>query len=249
MTSYDDMRLSVVIPCFNEAARLRRTLGDVLEWTRANHVSAEIIAVDDGSTDETVSLIEQWMRDTPELSLVRLPHNRGKGAAVRAGMRAATGERRAFIDADGAVPFREMERFGRALDEGADIVIGSRVLDPSRVEALAHRRYIGAAFRGMVRWLLVRGVEDTQCGFKLFRAAAADLVFTEQRLTGFAFDVEVLARAERLGLRIVELPVEWHEQKGSKVRLVRDGLAMAADLVRLRRRLGSAGTRRGSQQR
>lgn len=244
MRSYYEMRLSVVIPCFNETARLRRTIDEALAWTRAHRRSTEIIAVDDGSTDGTPEFVEQLMRDAPELRLVRLARNQGKGAAVRAGMLAATGDRRAFIDADGAVPFEEMARFDRAIDDGADVVVGSRVLDPSRVDALTHRRLMGAVFRGLVRRLLVRGVEDTQCGFKLFRGAAAATLFAEQRLPGFAFDVEVLARAERLGLRVTELAVRWREQPGSKVRVVRDGLAMAADVIHLRLRLGPPRPRR-----
>ena len=238
--SYVEMSLSVVIPCFNEAARLQRTVDDVLAWTRAHCPATEIIAVDDGSTDGTADLIERLMERAPELRLVRFPENRGKGAAVRSGMREATGDRRAFIDADGAVPFAEIATLERALADGADIAVGSRVLDPSTVEALLHRRLIGAVFRSLVRRLLVRGVEDTQCGFKLFRAAAADALFAEQRLSGFAFDVELLARAQRLGLRIAELPVRWREQPGSKVHVVRDGLRMASDVVRLRVQLGPA---------
>src|SRR6185312_7327044 len=165
------------------------------------------VIADDGSTDGTADLAAQWSAQIPSLRVVRLPNNRGKGAAVRAGLLSTRADRRAFIDADGAVPFAEIERLEQAIAEGADIAVGSRALDPSRVEALFHRQFFGFFFRTLVRLLAVRTVDDTQCGFKLFTGSAADTVFAEQRIPGFAFDVEAIARAERAGLKIVELPV------------------------------------------
>ena len=235
------MKLSVVIPCFNEADRLRATLEDILAWCRIHTPTTEIIVVDDGSTDRTVELVERLMRDMPEVRLVRLARNTGKGAAVRAGMQVASGERRAFVDADGAVPFAEIAQLDAALAAGADVAVGSRVLDPSRVDALLHRKLIGWVFRCGVRLLLVRSVEDTQCGFKLFRASAAETLFADQRIPGYGFDLEVLARAERSGMRVAEIPVRWRERPGSKVRLVQDSFTMALDLFRLRLSLGRPG--------
>jgi dolichyl-phosphate beta-glucosyltransferase len=231
--------LSVIIPCYNETARLGRTLDDVRTYSSRQPGGVEILVVDDGSTDGTAEWVRRAMEDAPEVRLIQLPSNQGKGAAVRAGMRAARAPRRAFIDADGAVPFREIRRLHEALDRGADVAVGSRVVDPSLVDALAHRKVTGLVFRTWVKLLAVRGVEDTQCGFKLFTAEAADALFAEQLIPTFAFDVEVLARAERLGMRIAELGVRWQEQPGSKVRVVRHGLAMARDVWRIHRALAN----------
>lgn len=231
------MTLSVVIPCFNETVRLGATLDDILAWARARRRAIEIIVVDDMSTDGTPDLVLDRMRTTPELRLVRCEHTAGKGGTVRAGMQAARGARRCFVDADGAFPFEGIEQLEAALDAGADVAVGSRVLAPSLVEAPSlHRRLVGSVFRALVRLLLVRSVGDTQCGFKLFRVEASETLFAQQQVSGFAFDVEVLRRAERAGFRIVEVPVRCHERAGSKVRVLRDGVAMAADVVRLRAR-------------
>lgn len=153
-------------------------------------------------------------------------------------MQSAQGELRAFIDADGAVPFEDIEILEGAVALGADLAIGSRVVDRSKIDALAHRRFFGFFFRTLVRAVVARSVEDTQCGFKLFRAQAAEAVFAHQIVTGFAFDVEVIGRAERLGFHVAELAIRWREQSGSKVRVLRDGLHMVADVLRLRVALG-----------
>jgi dolichyl-phosphate beta-glucosyltransferase len=229
--------LSVIIPCFNERTRLRRTVDDVAAWAARRGRDIEIIAVDDGSTDGTSGLAAQWT-DVPALRVLTLARNQGKGAAVRAGMLAAQGELRAFVDADGAVPFEDIEILETALSGGADVAAASRVLDTAKIEARAHRQFLGFFFRALVRALLVRTVDDTQCGFKLFRARAAEALFAEQLIPGFAFDVEVIARAERTGIHVAECAVRWREQPGSKVRVLRDGLAMVADVLRLRAALG-----------
>jgi dolichyl-phosphate beta-glucosyltransferase len=229
--------LSVVIPCFNERARLGTTLSDVIVSVRARQRQCEIIVVDDGSTDGTADLVREWIEHAPEISLIRLPTNVGKGGTVCAGMLAASGARRAFIDADGAVPFDDMDALHAALDAGADIAVGSRVVDLSLVETRLHRRFAGFFFRALVRLCVVATVKDTQCGFKLFTAQAAEAVFAQQCVSGFAFDVELLGRAERLGFRIAEVGVHWRDQAGSKVRVVHDGLAMARDVLRIRAEL------------
>ena len=194
---------------------------------------------DDGSTDGTAAAAAEWAARIPGLRVVALARNQGKGAAVRTGMLEARGDTRAFIDADGAVPFEDIEILEQALSRGAGVAVGSRVLDTSKVDARVHRRVLGFFFRALVRALLVRTVDDTQCGFKLFRARAAEALFAEQLIPGFAFDVEVLGRAERMGVRVAEVAVRWREQPGSKVRVLRDGLAMFVDVLRLRTALGS----------
>jgi dolichyl-phosphate beta-glucosyltransferase len=232
--------LSVIIPCYNERTRLRRTIDDVAAWAARRDRTIEIIVADDGSTDGTADLAAGWADDVRGLRVVRLPRNQGKGAAVRAGMLAALSDRRAFIDADGAVPFEDIDMLEQALAEGADVAVGSRVVDASKVNARVHRQFVGVFFRALVRALLVRTVDDTQCGFKLFTARAAEMLFAEQRIPGFAFDVEVIGRAERAGLRVAEVAVRWREQAGSKVRIARDGPKMAIDVLRLRAALGPA---------
>jgi dolichyl-phosphate beta-glucosyltransferase len=228
----------VIIPCFNERTRLRRTIDDVAAWAARRCRAIEIIVADDGSTDDTPAVAAQWIADVPALRVVALAHNQGKGAAVRAGMLEARGDWRAFIDADGAVPFEDIEILERALAGGADLAVGSRVVDKSKVDALVHRQFLGFFFRALVRSLIVRTVDDTQCGFKLFRARAAEALFAEQRIAGFAFDVEVIGRAERTGFHVAEVGVRWRERPGSKVRVLRDGLKMVVDVLRLRAMLG-----------
>jgi dolichyl-phosphate beta-glucosyltransferase len=230
--------LSVVIPCFNERRRLRRTIDEVAAWAADQTRAVEIIVADDGSTDGTPELVAQWAAEVQGLRLVALPRNMGKGAAVRAGMLAGRADLRMFIDADGAVPFADIDILERALARGADIAVGSRVVDTTMVAAVLHRQFLGFLFRAIVRTLLVRTVDDTQCGFKLFRACTIEALFNDQLVRGFAFDVEIIARAERLGFQVAEVAVHWREQAGSKVRVVRDGLKMLADLLRLRAALG-----------
>src|SRR5947208_12704111 len=155
MTAHDRPSLSVVIPCFNEAGRLWNTVDEVLTWSRDRSRTIDLLIVDDGSTDDTANLVLQWTAEHSQIRLLRFSTNKGKGAAVRAGMRAATGSRRVFIDADRAVPFVEIDALESALDGGSDIAIGSRVLDPSLVDGRLHRRFLGFFFRLLVRTLLV----------------------------------------------------------------------------------------------
>lgn len=236
------VRWSIVIPAFNEAARLPRYLEDVVGHFDGRGEPYEVLVVDDGSTDGTPEVIEAFARDHPSVRAVRLPENQGKGAAVRAGMRAATGECRLFADADGATPIAEVKRLEPALAAGADIVIGSRVLVDPGVAAITrpHRVIAGRVFNWLVARLGLRGVADSQCGFKAFRGAAADDLFARLTTRGFGFDVELLLLAQARGYRIVEVPVNWADQPGSKVGVLKDGPRMLAQIVKARRRLGAA---------
>ncbi len=228
--------LSVIVPAYNEEARLERALCSYLDYCHGHRVSAEIIVVDDGSTDGTSRLVEQLAGENPELRLIRLPENRGKGYAVRSGVVNARGRMVLFADADGATPLSEVERLQAAIETGADIAIGSRVLQAEgvRVEARFYRRVIGRIFHRMVETLTVRNVRDTQCGFKLFRGPVAHDLFSRMRMSGFSFDVEVLMMAQRRGYRIAEVPVNWTHQPGSKVNLVTDSARMLRDLFVIR---------------
>ena len=231
--------LSVIFPALNEEARLERTLREAAAYFRAAGRAVELIAVDDGSRDGTSRLVRALSAEIPELRLIRLPANRGKGYAVRTGVVNARGAAVLFADADGATPIGEVERLEAALAAGADVAIGSRALagEGVRVKARLHRRVMGRAFHQLVRALTVRGIQDTQCGFKLFRAQVAHELFSRMRMDGFSFDVEVLLMAQRWGHAVAEVPVNWTHQPGSRVRLVRDSLRMARDLFAIRLRL------------
>jgi len=227
---------SVVIPAFNEEDRLPRYLEEIRGFFESAPWSAEVIVADDGSTDGTPRLVTELARDWPALTLHSLPRNRGKGAAVREGILLARGQRVLFADADGATPIAELHRLGRALDGGADIAIGSRAVAGSdtRVETSMRRRFIGRTFHLMVSLLGVRNIRDTQCGFKAFRADVARPLFEALTIDGFGFDVEVMLLAQRAGLRIDEIPVNWAHVDGSRISILRDSPRMALEVMSVR---------------
>jgi dolichyl-phosphate beta-glucosyltransferase len=230
--------LTIVIPAYNEEARLEPTLRAYLDHCHATRRSAELIVVDDGSRDGTSQVVEALTDEYPELRLIRLAENRGKGFAVRSGVVNARGRLILFADADGATPLGELDRLEGAIAAGADVAIGSRALDGTGVQVTArlYRRFIGRAFHLLVESLTVRGIKDTQCGFKLFREPVAHELFARMRMNGFSFDVEVLMMAQRHGYRIAEVPVNWTHQPGSKVNLVLDSARMARDMFIIRGR-------------
>lgn len=235
-----DLQYSVVIPAYNEASRLPCYLEAVVSDFEGRGEPYEVLVVDDGSTDATAGIVEDFGRAHRAVRLLRLPVNQGKGAAVRAGMLAARGRLRLFVDADGATPIGELKRLEPALAAGADLVIGSRVLvDPGvSVVTRPHRVLVGRIFNWLRERLGLRGIADSQCGFKLFRGAVADDLFSGVRTRGFGFDVEVLLLAQARGYRIVEIPVNWADQPGSKVRVLSDGPRILAAAVLARLRVG-----------
>ena len=231
-----EVELSIVIPAYDEQSRLPRTLLETLGWCSRQRIDAEILVADDGSRDQTLTLARLFEGQDRRVRVLACPHM-GKGAAVRMGVLNARGRRVLFMDADGATPLDEMPKLLGALDGGADVAIGSRVVQQPgeiRVETSLHRRVIGRTFALLVNLLAVPGIADTQCGFKVFRREVVPALFARQRTSGFAFDVEILYLAHRLGLRVVEIPVNWVSQPGSKVNLVTDSLRMLWDVARLR---------------
>ncbi|GBD07297.1 Undecaprenyl-phosphate mannosyltransferase [bacterium HR21] len=234
-----DPYLSLIIPSYNEAQRIGTTLESVLAYLRRQPYAAEVLVVDDGSRDRTPDIVAAY---APAVTLVRLPHNRGKGAAVREGMLRARGRYRVFTDADLSTPIEELEPLLEQLEAGADICIGSRELDPSRLlrPQPAYRRWMGRLFRRIVQLLVffdlpqLRSVEDTQCGFKGFRADVAEKLFAQARVDGFGFDVEILYLAARAGYRIVQIPVRWRNDPRSHIHLLRDPLRMLIEVARIR---------------
>jgi dolichyl-phosphate beta-glucosyltransferase len=223
--------LSVVIPAYNEQARLPRTLERIRAFLGGR--PHEIVVVDDGSADGTAEAARAAAGDA--LVLLRNEGNRGKGYSVRRGMLAARGARRLMTDADLSTPIEELARLEQALEGGHAVAIGSRALAGARIEVRQpfYRETMGRLFNVFVRALAVPGVRDTQCGFKLFTAAAAQAVFTAARLDGFSFDVEALFIARQLGYRVAEVPVAWRNDAATRVSLL-GGFQAFPDLLRIR---------------
>jgi dolichyl-phosphate beta-glucosyltransferase len=225
--------LSVVIPAYDEAERLPATLERILAHLRARGVSFEVVVVDDGSRDATAERARAAGGEA--VRVLRNEVNRGKGFSVKRGMLAARGARRLMTDADLSTPIEELARLEAALAEGHDVAIGSRAVRGARIEVRQpwYRENLGRLFNLLVRAAVLPGVKDTQCGFKLFTAAAAEQAFGKARLAGFAFDVEVLYLARRAGQRIAEVPVVWRNHAATRVGHVRGFLAFL-DVLRIR---------------
>lgn len=230
------LHLTIVVPAYNESGRLEGMILEALAYMRTRANAFEIIVVDDGSTDSTSALVRRIEEAAPEVRLIRLPRNRGKGHAVRTGVANARGAFILFADADGATPIAEMERLEKALADGAAVAIGSRALRAQGVAVAARplRRIIGRTFHGLVQLLAVRGYRDTQCGFKLFRSDVAHDLFPRLRVDRFAFDVELLVAAGIRGHAVREVPINWIHQPGSRINLVTDSARMAFDLLGIR---------------
>lgn len=236
------------MPAYNETDRIGSTLGAVQDYLGRQDYDWELIVSDDGSTDETPVTARAAFRG-PHCRVIGDGVNRGKGAAVRRGMLDACGRVRLFTDADNSTPIEELDNLLEAMRESrAAVVIGSRAAAGARLEVRQplYRELMGRTFNLVVRALAVPGIADTQCGFKLFTAPAAEYLFGRQRLDGFSFDVEVLMRARERGMRVVETPVRWIDNPASRVSPGRDSLRMLRDIVRLRldRSLRAPGGRR-----
>lgn len=230
------MSLSVVVPAFNEARRLPRTLPRILAYVGGLGEPVEVLVVDDGSVDGTGAVAAALGQRHPELVLLQNPVNHGKGASVRRGVLAARHDDVLFTDADLSTPIEEAGRLRSRLREGFDVAIGSRRLARSDVQVRQPwlRGLAGRTFSRVAALALLPGIADSQCGFKAFRRPAAQALFRRQRLDGFGFDAEVLWLARRLGYRVVEVPVVWRDDRDSHVRLLRDSGGMLLDLLRVR---------------
>lgn len=226
--------LSVVIPAYNEEKRLPRTLESVHAYLADSPWSFEIVVVDDGSDDNTAQVVQDFAsaRGEETVRLVSYAPNQGKGFAVRTGMLAARGDYLLMNDADGSSPIEEVERLLDAI-KGADVAIGSRAKeDPTaRVNALFYRKTIGNTFNLIVQALLLPGINDTQCGFKLFERRAAQDIFAVARLNGYAFDVELLYIARLRQYRIKEVAINWNNAEGSKVNVLTDSPRMLMEVL------------------
>jgi dolichyl-phosphate beta-glucosyltransferase len=228
---------SLVVPAFNEAARLREglsRLSDAVAEGAIDLETTEIVFVDDGSADDTASLARQLLAHAPHVRILRLARHAGKGASVRVGVAEAKGARVAFTDADMAILPTQLPALYGALDR-ADVAIGCRELPGSSVDSSSLLRSLGGrGFNRMVNLVTKADLTDTQCGFKAFRTPAARLLFHYSVIDGFAFDVEVLYGARRLGLGIAEVPVRWLRIEGSRIHPLRDPVRMLSDVAKVR---------------
>ncbi len=224
---------SVVVPAFNEAERLGPTLERILAYFERRAAPAEVVVVDDGSADATAEVASRF---APRgVRLVRLPANRGKGAALRAGVAACAGAAVLLTDADLSTPIEEIERLEAELAE-AELVLGSRAVAGSRITRRQpwYRELMGRSFNRVIRLLGVTSLHDTQCGFKLLRGDVARRLFAELTVDRFAYDVELVWLARRRGFRVVEVGVAWHDSPASRVHPVRDAASMLVDVLRFR---------------
>jgi glycosyltransferase involved in cell wall biosynthesis len=231
------LELTIVVPAFNEERRLPKTLQSIRAYLKSRSVRAEVLVVDDGSTDATAKVVELSRAEFPELRLLSNGRNRGKGFSVRHGMLEARGEIAMFTDADLSAPIEEADKLLAALRDGTyDVAIGSRAVDRSLIEVRqsAFRESAGILFNQIVRGITGLPLQDTQCGFKAFRRQKARVIFEQQRTEGFGFDPEILFLAQRRGLRIAEVPVRWAHDPATKVRMFADSFRMFLDLVAIR---------------
>lgn len=242
------MKLSVVVPAYNEAQRLPPSLDTIVAYLQANHPDFEVVVVDDGSTDETPALVRARCDAEPRVRLISYRPNQGKGHAVRKGLEAATGDAILFSDADLSTPIDEVDKMLPLIERGRDVVIGSRALAQSEIRERQplYRELAGKFFNLIVRLLILPGLHDTQCGFKLFRREAIVPVLPHLRNDGFAFDVEILALAKALGKSIEEVPVIWVNSPMTRVRLSAASRAYA-DLLDIRRRARALAASRGAR--
>ena len=227
---------SIVIPAYNESKRLRTTLDRVLAYIDSQKLDAELIVVNDGSTDDTADIARSYAQLYEAIRLIENPGNRGKGFSVRHGVLEARGSIILFTDADLSSPIEEMSKLVEAIKHGADIAIGSRWVrsELQTQRQSISRQVMGRAFNYLLRMLLQLNFKDTQCGFKAFRRTAARAIFPLQRIEGWGFDPELLFLARRGGFRVVEVPVVWGHDEGTRIHPLADGSKMIMEMLRIR---------------
>ncbi len=227
--------LSIIIPAYNETDRLPPSLEKVQAFIEQQPYETEVIVVENGSTDDTYAVALAFTKKMPALRVIR-EEKSGKGLAVRSGMLAARGQVRIFCDADFSMPVDEINKFLPPQLNTMEVAIASRELPQSiRIDEPEYRHWIGRIFNTMVRWSILPGLHDTQCGFKAFSAEVAEQVFLLQTLPGWSFDAEVLVIARELGYQIKEIPITWFYKPGTRLNIIQDSIKMAVDLWKIRR--------------
>lgn len=229
-------QLSIVIPAYNESARIEDALQRVLGCVAEQGWDAEVLVVDDGSKDDTAAIVQQWMHNHPRLHLIQNPGNKGKGYSVRNGLLQAAGDIVMFTDADLSAPMEEANLLFAALNDGADVAIGSRWLDRARqtIHQPLYRRFFGRCFNWITRTMMGLPFKDTQCGFKAFKRPAAQVIFRLQTIERWGFDPEILFIARKLKYVIREVPVTWGHDERSRISYLKDGMKMLEDMARIR---------------
>lgn len=227
---------SIVIPAYNESARIRVTLDRVLAHIDRSGWNAEVLVVNDGSTDNTAQIIQQYAAQHPRLRLLQNPGNRGKGFSVRNGMLHAGGEVLLFTDADLSSPIEEADKLFAALTAGADVAMGSRWLraELQTQRQPLHRQLFGRIFNLTLRLILGLRYRDTQCGFKAFTRRAVTLIFPRQHIERWGFDPEIVFLARKFRLRVEEVPVHWAHREGTSLDPLRDGVQMFLEVLKIR---------------
>jgi len=236
MNSSKETFLSIIIPAYNEEKRIPLTLKKISEFLKTKDFLYEIIIIDDGSQDATSKIVEEFSKDKyNELRLIRLDKNYGKGFAVRKGVLCSAGKYVLVTDADLSTPIEELEKLLKVSEQGFDVVIGTRGLDKSllKVHRPWYREKMGKIFNLLVQLFVIRGINDTQCGFKLFSRRAIS-IFKKNRIDDFSYDVEVLYIAKKYGYKIKEVPVIWIDSPYSKVKLYKDPFKMFISLLLIR---------------
>jgi len=228
---------SIIVPAYNEAERIGASLEHMLDYIAASRWSAEIIVVNDGSSDNTAAVVQDFARRNPVVRILENPGNRGKGYSVRNGMMNASGQVLLFTDADLSSPIEEAEKLFSLIESGdADVAIGSRYLRSelqTRKQPI-HRRVMGRGFNVALKTILGLSYVDTQCGFKAFNRKAVTMIFPNMKIERWGFDPEILFLAKRYGLRVAEVPVSWAHDHRSKINPLRDGTRMLGELLRVR---------------
>jgi dolichyl-phosphate beta-glucosyltransferase len=234
--------ISLILPAFNEAGRIAGTIAEAVGYFQNRSHTYEIIVVADGD-DGTREIVSGLRRENPDIQVLGGPGRRGKGLGIREGVRLASGSVIGFADADNKVPISEYDKIAPLLAAGASLVIGSRAMERSLIERAQpwYRRVGAKGFRMLMQNVTgLRGVSDTQCGFKFFQNAVAKQLFSLQRIDGYMYDVEILLLAQRLGLEIREVPIRWRDDGDSRLQLLRGNLRNGRDLLRIRLETRSA---------
>lgn len=228
------LKLSVVIPAYNEEQRLPESLPEIIRFVQQQDYTIEVIVVDDGSADRTAEIVREFQAQAPFVELIQVEHG-GKGHAVKAGMLRACGDYLFLCDSDLSMPIAEVNKFLPSVVGEYDVAIASReVAGARRYHEPAYRHLMGRVFNLVVRLLAVHGIHDTQAGFKCFRRGAAQEIFRLQTIKGWGFDVECLFIAQRRGMRVVEVPINWYYKERSQIRPFQDTYRMLVEVLKVR---------------